>query len=257
VLAQEWSVPLVLLAAIGLAIAWLSGYLVAKRKTENAYARLRTTEGSLRMTESRLRRIFDSNMIGLIFTDFQGHILDANDYLLNMIGASRDELLAGKLSWRDFTPPEHLEASDTALQSLREHDYFPPFEKEYVHRDGHRFSVLLGATKVEDNLIVAFILDISDRKNAEKAITEANNRLELSVALRTKELTDANIELTRLVKEREQGVEKLRESESFLDLVIENIPNMIFVKDAKSLKFVRFNKAGEQLVGRRRDELLG
>ncbi|MFH2066135.1 MAG: PAS domain S-box protein [Pseudomonadota bacterium] len=49
----------------------------------------------------------------------------------------------------------------------------------------------------------------------------------------------------------------LRRNEEFLDKVVEYIPNMIFVKDAQTLKFVRFNKAGEQLVGYSRKELLG
>ncbi|MEJ2157253.1 MAG: PAS domain S-box protein [Desulfobacteraceae bacterium] len=49
----------------------------------------------------------------------------------------------------------------------------------------------------------------------------------------------------------------LRQNEAFLDSIVEHIPNMIFVKDARTLKFVRFNKAGEQLVGYSRDELLG
>jgi PAS domain S-box-containing protein len=49
----------------------------------------------------------------------------------------------------------------------------------------------------------------------------------------------------------------LLRNEEFLDNVVEHIPNMIFVKDAQDLKFVRFNKAGEQLLGYRREELLG
>jgi PAS domain S-box-containing protein len=49
----------------------------------------------------------------------------------------------------------------------------------------------------------------------------------------------------------------LRKNEEFLDNVVEHIPNMIFVKDAQTLRFVRFNRAGEQLVGYSRQELLG
>ena len=49
----------------------------------------------------------------------------------------------------------------------------------------------------------------------------------------------------------------LHKNEEFLHNVVENIPNMIFVKDAQTLRFVRFNKAGEQLVGYPREELLG
>lgn len=43
----------------------------------------------------------------------------------------------------------------------------------------------------------------------------------------------------------------------FLDSVIENIPNMIFIKDAVDLKFVRFNRAGEELLGYTRQQMLG
>jgi PAS domain S-box-containing protein len=49
----------------------------------------------------------------------------------------------------------------------------------------------------------------------------------------------------------------LRKNEAFLDMIVDHIPNMIFVKDAQTLEFVRFNKAGEQLVGYPREALLG
>jgi len=45
--------------------------------------------------------------------------------------------------------------------------------------------------------------------------------------------------------------------DSFLDSIIENLPMMVFVKDAETLRFERFNRAGELLLGRSRDEVLG
>ncbi|MEO5666881.1 MAG: response regulator [Bdellovibrionota bacterium] len=51
--------------------------------------------------------------------------------------------------------------------------------------------------------------------------------------------------------------EFIRQSRAFLDSVIENIPNMIFVKDAKDLRFVQLNKAGETLLGHSRQDLIG
>ena len=46
-------------------------------------------------------------------------------------------------------------------------------------------------------------------------------------------------------------------NETFLESVVENLPNMIFVKDAQELRFVRINAAGERLIGLPRTELLG
>lgn len=62
------------------------------------------------------------------------------------------------------------------------------------------------------------------------------------------------------VRERfevEARTKELTQKNSFLDSLLENIPNMIFVKDAIDLKFVRFNRAGEELIGRPRQELIG
>ena len=63
--------------------------------------------------------------------------------------------------------------------------------------------------------------------------------------------------LIRDITEGIRGEEALRESEKFLRIIVENIPNMIFVKDAQDLHFVRFNKAGEELLGYSQHEMLG
>ena len=76
---------------------------------------------------------------------------------------------------------------------------------------------------------------------------------------------NAEIRRRRMVEEQlrqrsarlEQEEEALRESELFLSCVIDHIPNLLFVKDAENLRFVRFNKAGESLLGYTRDELIG
>jgi len=51
--------------------------------------------------------------------------------------------------------------------------------------------------------------------------------------------------------------EKCENNETFVNVILENIPDMIFVKDAKDLRFVRFNKAGEQLLGYSKEDLCG
>jgi diguanylate cyclase (GGDEF)-like protein/PAS domain S-box-containing protein len=59
------------------------------------------------------------------------------------------------------------------------------------------------------------------------------------------------------ITERIQAEQETRELQHFLNSVVENLPNMLFVKDAEDLRFVRFNKAAEDLLGYPRDELLG
>jgi PAS domain S-box-containing protein len=59
------------------------------------------------------------------------------------------------------------------------------------------------------------------------------------------------------ITERKDAEEELRRAEAFLDSVVENIPNMVFVKSADDLRFVRFNRAGEELLGYSRSDLLG
>jgi len=61
----------------------------------------------------------------------------------------------------------------------------------------------------------------------------------------------------RYAVERKRAEVELRTSEVFLQSIVENIPHMIFVKDASELRFVRFNKAGEELLGHARQNLIG
>ncbi len=63
--------------------------------------------------------------------------------------------------------------------------------------------------------------------------------------------------LQKAIDESRRAADELRRNEQFLNNVVENIPDMIFVKDARDLRFVRFNRAGEELLGYSRDQLIG
>lgn len=220
-----------------------------------AAALVRKTRAQNQNYDARFQRIFNTQAIGFLISDWNGAIEDANDYFLSLVQHTRDELRTG-LNWKQLTPPEHMDQSLKALNDLKTRGFTEPFEKEYVRKDGARVWVLVGATSLGDQ-VVSYILDITERKRTRQDLEEIRNRLEENVVQRTKELLDANRELYRLVSEAEMVTERLRESQSFLDSVIENIPNMIFVKDATTLRFVRLNRAGEDLLGRTRTELLG
>jgi PAS domain S-box-containing protein len=65
------------------------------------------------------------------------------------------------------------------------------------------------------------------------------------------------VSVVRDITDSKRADDELRRTSSFLNLIVENIPDMIFLKDAKELRFIRFNQAGEVLLGYSRDELLG
>ncbi|MDR6204273.1 ATP-binding protein [Paraburkholderia graminis] len=102
-----------------------------------------------------------------------------------------------------------------------------------------------------------FLKDRRQRRQAEDALKELNAGLEARVAERTAELSAALAGQTAEIVERQRAEQVARASEHFLDSIVENIPDTIFVKDAATLRFVRINKAGEQLLGYGREQIIG
>jgi len=66
-----------------------------------------------------------------------------------------------------------------------------------------------------------------------------------------------HIENLRLLEQTQQRTLELEETQTFLDSVIESLPHMLFVKDAEDLRFLRWNKAAEELVGFSQEAMLG
>ncbi|MGA8830396.1 MAG: PocR ligand-binding domain-containing protein, partial [Desulfomonilaceae bacterium] len=71
------------------------------------------------------------------------------------------------------------------------------------------------------------------------------------------QLSYSNLKLAKTLVDTKRSEEELERNEMFLNQVLENIPDMIFVKDAEMLSLVRLNRAGEDLLGCSRDDLLG
>jgi len=66
-----------------------------------------------------------------------------------------------------------------------------------------------------------------------------------------------NRDLRRSQEELEKRSAEVTSTNRFLDSLIENIPNMVFIKDVPDLRFIHLNRAGEDLLGRPRSEVLG
>lgn len=135
-------------------------------------------EETLLASESKFRRIFESDMIGIIFWDVAGNILDANSAFLEMVKYNREEVISGKVRWIDMTPPEYVPLDEKALHEISERGICTTFEKEYICKDGSRVPILIGAALLEGvkDQGVAFILDNTERKRGEEEIISQKNR---------------------------------------------------------------------------------
>jgi PAS domain S-box-containing protein len=136
-------------------------------------------EEALRDREAKIRRLVDSNIIGIFFSGLEGRVLEANDAFLDLVGHERDDLVSGRIRWTDLTPPEWRERDKRALAELNSNTIAQPYEKEFFRKDGSRVPVLVGGALFEEggNEGVAFVLDLTDRKCAEEALRESEYKL--------------------------------------------------------------------------------
>jgi PAS domain S-box-containing protein len=128
--------------------------------------------------EAKVRRLVDSNIIGIYIWDFQGRIIDANEAFLDMVGYSREDLISGPLYYPELTPPEWDDVSERERAAVKATGTSKVFEKEYLRKDGSRVPILLaGATFGEgQEQGVAFVLDLTERKRAEERLRESERR---------------------------------------------------------------------------------
>jgi two-component system, chemotaxis family, CheB/CheR fusion protein len=124
---------------------------------------------ALRASEQRVRRLVDSNIIGITLGDLEGRIIEANDALLSMVGYSRADLQAGRLRWDAITPSEYLPRDAVAIAQAQEVGVVPPWEKEYIRKDGTRVPVMVGLAMLDERegTTVAFIIDLTEQKRGE------------------------------------------------------------------------------------------
>lgn len=148
-----------------------------------------------------------------------GTIIEANKAFLRIVGRTKEDTLGR--THRELIPTEYGEPARRVQDDLPTRGKFGPHEKEYIRPDGTVVPVRLHGTLIEkdgEEFIWCSVEDITDRKQAD---------------------------------------EQRRHEQALLTSIIENIPHMIFVKDAKTLKFVDLNPAGEELLGYPREEMIG
>ncbi len=129
------------------------------------------TLSQLRLSESRLRALFELSPIGIALNDFEtGQFIDVNDALLKSTGYERDEFL--QLDYYKVTPAEYFLREREMRDRLESEGRYGPFEKEYFTKSGTRFPVVLNGVLARDHrgrrLIWSIIEDISERKRVDR-----------------------------------------------------------------------------------------
>lgn len=141
-------------------------------------------EEALRQSNSRFRRLVDSDIVGIIIVQTDGLVTEANDAFLEMIGSNRQALLAQQIHLDQLTPPQYQQLEEQARDELAERGRSTPWEKELRRIDGSTVPVLIGMTLLDEKTksSLGFVLDITKQKAAEaqlqlaKEAADAANR---------------------------------------------------------------------------------
>lgn len=182
---HEAGTALMTLAVVAiLMIALLS----TARVFEESEKRRRQSDDALQKNLIWQRRLVESNVFGVLTTDAQWRIVEANQAFLDLVGYSRSDL---PMPSEILTPPEWVSRTDRAKQDLTGKGVSTPWEKEYIHKSGRRVPVLLGAAALPEGGAVALVHDLSAQKQAEAEIQSLNER----VAAHAQQLEVANKEL--------------------------------------------------------------
>ncbi|HWR25793.1 MAG TPA: PAS domain S-box protein, partial [Methanosarcina sp.] len=137
-------------------------------------------EEALRESEARLRRFYESGMFGVFYFNLDGSITDANDKFLEIVGYTREDLQAGQVNWNTMTPPECRPLNEHCIAELKAKSVNAPYEQEYIRKDGSYVPVVLGASTFDQERRegIAFVVDITERKQREHRIRRYYNVLE-------------------------------------------------------------------------------
>jgi PAS domain S-box-containing protein len=144
--------------------------LAARDLAEQASLEKTRMLDALKVSESRLRRLVNSNLIGIMQGDTKGNILEANDVLLNLLGVDRKDMEASGLNWLKLTTSANHKTYSNALRVLSKSGQAPPFEVELISKAGDQIPAMVGLAKLEGSNTewVGFVLDLTKQHESDR-----------------------------------------------------------------------------------------
>lgn len=161
-------------------IRWIRDRAFPVRDSEGKVSRIirisdditerKLSQQALQRSESKFRRLFESNVVGVAFANINGQITEANNLFLQMVAYSREEMQAGLLRWDKITPPNYRFLDEIALAQQAANGVAVPYEKEYIRKDQTSIPVMVGRALLEnsEDWEVVFALDITEQVRTEK-----------------------------------------------------------------------------------------
>ncbi|NEO83867.1 MAG: AAA family ATPase [Spirulina sp. SIO3F2] len=139
----------------------------------------KAAEAALTESEAYHRNLFEQSAIGFILCRMNGEFVHGNQALADIIGREKEEIPF--LTYWELTPEKYAEAEQVQLESLNRTGRYGPYEKEYIHKNGHLVPIRLSGVIVErhgEKFIWSSVEEISDRKQAEDAVLQKSRDLE-------------------------------------------------------------------------------
>jgi len=135
-------------------------------------------EKNYRKTQLYFDKIFESNIIGLVFSYSNGKILSANDAFLKMIGYTDKDIENRELTWDKITLEKHKYIDEQINNQILQSGVSNIYEKEYLTKTRNLVPVIMGVSMIDpkDNLCLSFILNIKDRKNIQQKLKESEEK---------------------------------------------------------------------------------
>ncbi|MFC3533270.1 PAS domain S-box protein [Vogesella facilis] len=175
---RGWQSAAVLAAGI-LGTGLLGAFLMlGTGYTARVEAQVEEKVAELTESSEKLTGLYALSPLGIALTDLNGRFLDFNAAFQRICGYPAEELQA--LDYWTLTPRQYQQDEARQLQQLLSQGRYGPYEKEYRRKDGSLVSISLNGLLLRgrngEQYIWSIVEDITERKRAEEALRDSEER---------------------------------------------------------------------------------